>query len=185
MSGRQISVHRIKRLAGIRECKGPLPISHFAGALKVSRATVRRYLGHIKKSGYSCAELATLRPKEIHAVLKQKTTQQNFLKPNMALMGVFERTLEGLFEGSANLKKSWTEYRKLNPGGYMYSQFVAKFRAWQRTQGVEVARCTPWHIHIREEDVFELEKWRQNGTELLKFFTNLLAFTGQIGLRGV
>jgi transposase len=162
MSGRQISVHRVKRLAELHDCKGPLPISHFARALSVSRATVRRYFGRIKKSGYSYAELATLRPKEIRAALKQETTQQNFPKPYMALMKVFEKTHEGLYEGSANLKKSWTQYRELNPGGLGYSQFVANFRAWQKTQGVEVARCTPWHIHIREEDEVELEKWRRS-----------------------
>lgn len=162
MSGRQISVNRVKRLVEIHARKGPLPISHFASALSVSRSTVRRYFGRIKKSGYSYAELAALRPKEIRAILKQETSQQNSPKPDMAMMKVFEKTLEGLFEGSANLKKSWTEYRNRNPGGYRYSQFVAKFRAWQRTQGVEVDRCTPWHIHIREEDVVELEKWRHS-----------------------
>jgi hypothetical protein len=114
MSGRQISVHRVKRLAELHDCKGPLPISHFARALSVSRATVRRYFGRIKKSGYSYAELATLRPKEIRAALKQETTQQNFPKPYMALMKVFEKTHEGLYEGSANLKKSWTQYSTLS-----------------------------------------------------------------------
>jgi DNA-binding Lrp family transcriptional regulator len=74
MSGQQISVHRIKRLAEIHNCRGPLPISHFASELRVSRSTVRRYFGRIKKSGYSWAELANLRPKKIRAILKHEPT---------------------------------------------------------------------------------------------------------------
>jgi transposase len=162
MSGRQISVHKIKRLAEIHNCKGPLPISHFANELRVSRSTVRRYFGRIKKSGYSFTELAKLRPKKIRAILKKATTQQNSPKPYIPLMKVFEKTNQRLFDGSATRKTSWIYYRNRNPNGYGYSQFVANFRAWQGTQGVELGRCTPWHIHIKKEDMAELLKWRHS-----------------------
>ena len=85
-------------------------------------------------------------PKEIHSILKEETPQRDPPERYFALMKVFQKVHEGLYKGSANLKQSWNQYRSLNPGGYGYSQFVANFRAWQRVQGVEVARCTTWRI---------------------------------------
>jgi transposase len=100
---------------------------------------------------------------------------------------VFPKVHESLYKGSADLRESWNQYRSRNPGGYGYSQFVANFRAWQRVQGVQVARYTTWRItQVCEEDVVELKKWRRsnNRTNWAKAVVVLDSHRGA-GLKGL
>jgi transposase len=81
----------------------------------------------------------------------------------MTLLKILPEVRNCFYNGSANLKQSWNQYKSLNPDGYAYSQFVANLRKWQSDRRVEVARCTRWRVtHIREEDVAELKKWRRS-----------------------
>jgi len=163
MSQRQIPVLRIRLLAKLHVQKGSPSISYLARALGISRGTVRRCHGQITESGYSYADFATLRPKEIRAILKQEAVRRDLSERYTALLKILPEIHECFYKGSANLKESWNRYKSVNPSGYGYSQFVAHFRNWQRDRGAQVARSTTWRItHIRKDDLSELKKWRRS-----------------------
>jgi hypothetical protein len=115
----------------------------------------------MSESGYSYAEFAALSPKVIRSTLRQEIVRRDPPDRYFALLKVFPKVHESFYEGNADLRESWTLYKSHNPGSYGYSQFVAHFRAWQRVQGVQVARYTTWRIiQVCEEDMVELKKWR-------------------------
>jgi transposase len=163
MSGRQIPVYRIRRVADLHVCAVFPTISYLARTLGISRGMVRRCRAYIKNTGYSYAEFATLHPKEIHSILKREDPQRVPSDRYTTLLKVLPEVHKCFYNGSADLRQSWNQYKSLNPGGYGYSHFVAHLRKWQRGRGAQVASCTRWRVtHIREEDIAELKKWRRS-----------------------
>ncbi len=163
MPGRQIPVYRIRRVAELYGHGGSPTIAHLAKTLGISRGMVRRCRTYIMNTGYSYAEFATLYPKKIHSLLKRENPKQVPTERYITLLKILPEVHKYFYNGSANLKQSWRQYKSLNPDGYGYSQFVANLRKWQSHQRMQVARCTKWRIiHIREEDAAELKKWRRS-----------------------
>jgi len=157
-----IADYKVKRLAGRCAIGGLRPISHVAKSLRISRATVRRYVVRITESGYSFEEFAALPIKQMRAALTNPVRNEPSRR-YVALLKLFPAVHENLCAGQTDLRSIWKHYTRSQPGGYRYSQFVAHFRRWQYLQGLDRVRCTPWRItQVPAADLAELKTWRRS-----------------------
>jgi len=167
MPARTIPVAKVRRLAALHAAEGVPPISSLAKILGLSRTTIHEYKRRIKESGCSFADFAALSSKGMRLVLRQQAVCKNPPERYTTLLSIFPEVESRMFEGSANLKESCTEYRKRHVHAYGYTQFVTHFRAWQHAQGLRTTSCSKWCVtHVPEWDMEELKKWRRSNDRM-------------------
>ena len=93
-----------------------------ARAVKVSRNTVRKYLGMARELDRPLEELLSLDDHELEALLypSQPSTRDERLAD---LQGRYEYLRRELARTGVTRFLLWTEYKQAYPGGYSYSQF--------------------------------------------------------------
>lgn len=133
MTVQKIAASRIRRLAAFLASEKIPSISLLAKLLRVSRPTVRKYRKLIQETGYSCADFMILDPREMQDSLNQYNMHKGPDERFSTLLTVFPQIHANVSEGTANLRQTWTEYRKHHQGGYGYSQFAAHFLEWRKT----------------------------------------------------
>ena len=165
MGAPRIAVSKIRRLAALHVPDRIPSISSLAKIIRVAKATVLKYRGFIKASGYSFSDFAALRPGEMDAILDQRAMRQRKPRQRYAtLLAIFPQIQANWSKGTENLKQGWTEYKTHHPEGYGYSQFAAHFRSWRETQkGLPTFLFKKWQVpHITQEVMDELKRWRRS-----------------------
>ena len=162
-----IPLAKVRRLAVLHAAESVPSISRLSKILSISRTTIRMYRRRIQESGYSFADFRALSPKETRVVLRQHVIGKPRPERYTTLLSILPEVGRLVFEGEANLRESWKEYRNRYPHGYGYSQFTEHFRAWRQVHGFRTTPSSKWRVtHILEQDVSELKKWRHSNNRI-------------------
>lgn len=96
-------------------------------ACRLPRTTVRDYLRRLQAAGLTYAAVADWSDDELEAQLFARTpVPSGRAEPDWAYVA------RELGRRGVTLKLLWREYLESAPDGYRYTQFVARFREWQR-----------------------------------------------------
>lgn len=136
MAFRRLSMRKLKEI--FRLCLGEgLSVRQAARSCGVGRSTVRDYLDRAKRAG-----LTWPLPEDL-----DETALENLLFPSSIPLSVerrnmppFEYIHKELARKSVTLQLLWHEYRENNPGGYQYSQFCLRYRAWLKMLDIPFRR---------------------------------------------
>ncbi len=96
-------------------------------ACRLPRTTVRDYLRRLRAAGLTYAAVADWSDDELEAQLFARTSA-----PSGRVEPDYPHVARELGRRGVTLKLLWHEYLGTAPDGYRYTQFVARFREWQR-----------------------------------------------------
>jgi transposase len=128
MAAERMSMRKIREVLRL-DAQG-LSSRRIGKSLGVSHVTVRGYLARAERAGVDHAAAAAWDDAELGARLFPAAPPSGTLRP----LPEWSHIQKELRRSGVTLQLLWLEYKADHPDGYQYTQFVARFRAWQQTR---------------------------------------------------
>ena len=173
-----ISIQKIKTIIEYQKYDLEINKRQLAKKLRISRTTIKRYIGKIKKLEILPQRIENS-PKEILQMIqrqKKKSFKQKDLEKK--LPEIHER----IKNGNSNLKTEWIDYLKKYQEGYKLSNFTQLYGIWCKESGIHKSRTQKSRIKIiANNDLKVLDQWRKS-SDRRKWEKAVVVFESQKGL---
>jgi len=156
MPNKRISISKIKRLIVLYSVTN-LNKSELCKLVIISRSTANKYINQYQNSDLVSSDIKNLNGQDLINAL-------GFKKPYYSKRyELLEKLLPIIHEECENssLKKIWKEYKRNQPSGYEYSQFVSNYNNWRNENNIPKVIHNGCNVpSINEEDRKVFKKWR-------------------------
>ena len=152
-----ITISKVKKILHLYRQGDIINRRATARKFKISRNTVKRYLGEIKT-------LSVLYPEKIqdeNAFVQHLIFDKEIPVKHQELLKLFPSILRQLENSNFNLIKAWEHYKSEYHDGYEYSRFCFIFGEWRASMGIRKIPSNTWRVSISENDLQILKKWRR------------------------
>jgi transposase len=130
MAGKTIIMSIIKQILLLRT--NGVTLNGIAGAVKISRNTVKKYLRLIEVKQLSFDQLLQMEDEALDGLLHDPDPQDQ--KRYESLAALFPQFDKELTRPGVNRWVLWGEYKQQFPDGYHYSRFCDHFKQWKLSQ---------------------------------------------------
>jgi transposase len=132
MANMRLSMRKIKEI--LRVCWGSgLSERQAAVSCGIGKTTVREYLDRARRAGLSWPLPEGLDETSLENLLFPSSIPLDAERRNMPPFDYINKELK---RKHMTLRRLWEEYMEANSGGYQYSQFCLRYRAWAKTLDV-------------------------------------------------